>query len=178
MDASGRGWDADFGADEVREVWDGDIQPIAAELLPPDVSPATRRFLTEVGLPTVEEAGIVFARDDRLSSTIHRRGRELLPVTVVGVSGLNFGIDVRSDEVFHFDKSPSDYLGFFNSNIAALVFFHGLLRKDVLSLRDVEQEVVEDAIESVRNVMEARDPAAMEDLDRGWNEILDEGYVT
>jgi ATP-dependent DNA helicase RecQ len=39
-------------ADEVREVWDGHIRAVAAELISPDVSPATRQFLAEGGSGT------------------------------------------------------------------------------------------------------------------------------
>lgn len=177
-DSSGQSWDVEFGADEVRELWGGDLGPVPAELIAPDVTPATRRFLTEVGLPTVEVYGIEFVHDDRLSTTTRRARRELLVVTAVGESGLNFGIDVPSDQVFHFDRGLADYLGFFNSNIASMVFFLGLLRTRIRSLGDVDEDVLQEAIDEVRAVMRDRDPAAMADRDTGWHEILDEENVT
>ena len=154
-------WVGNITADEVREVWDGQIRTVPADLVSPDVSSATRQFLTEVGLPTTEVDNIIFAFDSRLSSTVRQEGREYLVVTD-DESNVTFAIDVESEQVFRFHPSRSKYTRFFNSNIATLVFFLGLLKKNVLSLDEVDQEILADAVDSVRIPLSARDPAAME----------------
>lgn len=173
MDSSpNEGWVGNITADEVREVWDGQIRPVAADLVSPDVSPVTRQFLTEVGLPTPEVDNISFAFGSRLSSTVRQEGREYLVVTDEE-SEVAFAVDVKSDQVSDIDLSYPEYTRFFNSNIAALVFFLGLLNKNVLSLEEVNKEILADAVDSVRIPLRARDPAAMEGQ-TAWKEWLDD----
>jgi SUKH-4 immunity protein of toxin-antitoxin system len=164
------GWVGNITADEVREVWDGQIQPVAVDLVSLDVSPATRHFLTEVGLPTMEVLGISFAHGSRLSSTVRQEGREYLVVTD-DESNVAFAVDVKSDQVFDINLSYPKYTRFFNSNIATLVFFLGLLNKNVMSLEEMNEEILADAVDSVRIPLRARDPAAMEG-EAAWKEWL------
>jgi len=170
--SANEGWVGNITADEVREVWDGQIRPVPADLVSPDVSPSTRQFLTEVGLPTTEVLGINFALDSPLSSTVRQEGREYLVVTD-DESNVTFAINVESEQVFRFHPSRFKYTRFFNSNIATLVFFLGLLKKNVLSLDEVNEETLGDAVDSVRISLSARDPAAMEGETK-WKAWLDD----
>ncbi|MDQ3274220.1 MAG: SUKH-4 family immunity protein [Actinomycetota bacterium] len=165
-------WVGNITADEVREVWNGQIRPITAGLISPDVSPATRQFLTEVGLPTTDVLNMSFAHDSRLSSTVRRKGgREYLVVTD-DESNVVFAIDVKSDQVVDITRSLPNYPRFINSDVAALVFFIGLLKKNVMGLEEVNEEILTDAVDSVRISMRDLDPAAMEG--KPWNDLLDD----
>lgn len=165
-------WVGNITADEIREVWDGQIRPVEADLISPGVSPATRQFLTEVGLPATEVLNISFALGSQLSSTVRQEEREYLVLTDEE-SGIAFAVDVQTDKVFDINLSRPQYTRFFNSNIAALVFFLGLLKKNVLSLEEVDEEILADAVDSVRIPLSARDPAAMEG-ETPWKALLDD----
>jgi SUKH-4 immunity protein len=164
-------WVGNITADQVREVWDGQIRSVAADLISPDVSPATRQFLTEVGLPTMDVLNMSFAHDSRLSSTVRREGREYLVVTD-DESNVVFAVDVKTDQVVDITRSLPNYPRFINSNVATLVFFIGLLNKNVMSLEVVDREILADAVDSVRIPMRDLDPAAMEG--KPWNDLLDD----
>jgi hypothetical protein len=171
-DPVNEGWTGGITGDDVRAVWDGQIQPIAGDLVASNASPATRQFLTQVGLPIVEVLGVSFATDERLSETEQQHGRELLIVTDAE-SAMSFAVDVRSEQVFQIDPALPRYIRFFNSDLAALVFFFGALNKEVLSRQELTDEIFEDAMDGVRAQLSARDPAAMEG-ESAWNALLDD----
>lgn len=164
------GWVGKFDPDEIREVWDGQIEPVDGSLVGPGVSPDTRRFLTEVGLPTVKVYGIRFVRDERLSRRLRHDDREYLVVAEECDPNFVFAVDVRSDSVFKVYRPSSKYTQFCNSDIVAFTFFFGLLNRDVLGL---EGEIIGDAITTVRTALRERDPAAL-DIDTQWDALLDD----
>ncbi|WP_040776285.1 SUKH-4 family immunity protein [Nocardia pneumoniae] len=161
----------DLSAEEIRGVWRGQVQPVSAELLPPGLPPATREFLTTIGFPTVPVLDYTFFRDDRLSALIRRGGHEYL-VFAENTSNSVFGVELESEAVYRMHRAyPEDQRDFYNSNIALFVYFHGLLDKNVLSLDEVNEQLLVDAVNSVRVPLAERDPGALSD-DAPWRWTL------
>ncbi|MFD0362776.1 SUKH-4 family immunity protein [Nocardia sp. GCM10030253] len=159
----------DLSAEEIREVWDGELQPVLPELIPTRVPSATREFLTTVGLPTTSLLAISFIRDDRLSTLVRRDGAEYL-VFAQDTTNSVFGVDLESERVYRIDRGRTV---FYNSDLALFVYFHGLLRQNVLSLSEVDEELLFNAINSVREPLAERDPEALSD-DAPWEWFLSE----
>ncbi|MEV6323880.1 SUKH-4 family immunity protein [Nocardia sp. NPDC051787] len=161
----------DLSAEEIRRVWDGRVQPVSAELLPVGVPSATREFLTTIGLPTLPVLDYTFFRDDRLSAPMRRGGREYL-VFAENTSNSVFGVELESEAVYRMHRAyPGDQREFYNSNLALFVYFHGLLNHNVLSLEEVDEQLLLDAVNSVRVPLTERDPAALSD-DAPWRWTL------
>ncbi|MFI9508812.1 SUKH-4 family immunity protein [Nocardia sp. NPDC052566] len=163
-------WGSKCDPDEIREVWGGQIEPVDGGLVGPGVSSGTRRFLTEVGLPTVEAYSIGFVRGERLSRRLRHDDREYLVIAEERDPNFVFAVDVFSDNVVHLYRPSSKYTQFCNSDIAAFTFFLGLLNRDVLGL---DGEIIEDGIITVRTALRERDPAALE-TGTQWDALLDD----
>ncbi|MBO0811086.1 MAG: SUKH-4 family immunity protein [Microlunatus sp.] len=165
-------WLRDFDPDEVRAVWNGRLERVGDQVSP-KVSPATRRFLADVGLPTsLALPYIIFVYDHRLSTTAQFEARDLLIITDAR-SPIGLGIDVGSDRVYELNTDRSAPERLFNSNIAALVYFVGRLDRDVLSLEEQPEAVLVPAVERIWDELVQRDPEAM-DPDSAWRAWLDD----
>ncbi|MEH1017709.1 SUKH-4 family immunity protein [Micromonospora sp. CPCC 206060] len=155
--------------DEIREVWGGQLQPIPEELIAPVVTPYTRRFLTKVGLPATDVLGVDFLFEGPLLSVASQEGRDYLVVTQAR-SNASFAVDVRTDQVVEYNQSAPGGTRFMNSDIAALIFFLGQMRK-ALSLEEIP--AIQAAIDDVRTSVTIHDLAAMED-EAAWKLWLDD----
>jgi len=160
----------DLSAGEIRRVWDGQVQPVSPELIPAPVPAATRDFLTTIGLPTIPVLDITFIRDDRLAAPIRRGDREYL-VFAENTSDSVFVVDLESERVYRTDRTHDKHTDFYNSSLALFVYFHGLLQKNVLSLAEVDEQLLLDAVNSVRIPLAERDPEALSD-DAPWRWTL------
>ncbi|WP_175611294.1 SUKH-4 family immunity protein [Mycobacterium sp. SP-6446] len=143
-------------AEELHQVWDGQLQPIPQELIPAAVSPEVRRLLTEVGLPTAEVMGINFVFDSRLSSTVSQNGHDYLAVT--DTWPIPFAVDTQSDWVVEFDQHDPEHTRFFNTDLATLILFLGRLWR--VTSRETASEALADLAE-IRLALCSVDPAAM-----------------
>jgi hypothetical protein len=162
-----------FDPAEIRDVWNQKMQPIADQVISPKVSVATRRFLSEVGLPIDHSMpDVEFVYDDRLSGTVRSNGSEFLVITDTD-SPVVLAVEVVSDQVYELDLSDPANNRFFNSSLPALVFFLGLLNKNVLGLADWTEETLPPAVEGVWDELVARDPRAM-DGTTPWKAWLDD----
>ncbi|MBO4210602.1 SUKH-4 family immunity protein [Micromonospora echinofusca] len=156
-------------ADEIREVWDGRLRPVPAELITPAVTPHTRRFLTEVGLPDVAVLGVDFLFEGPLTAVTEQGSREYLVVTQQR-SNASFAVDLQNDQVVEYHPTAPEGTRFMNSDLAALLFFLGQVRK-ALTLEEIP--ALEEALEDVRTSVAVHDPAAMED-EAAWKLWLDD----
>lgn len=163
-------WVGKFDPDEIREVWHGRVEPVDGGLIGPGVSPDTRTFLTEVGLPTVEVRGIGFVHDERLSTRLRHGDREYLVVAEEHDRNFVFGVDVQSGKIFNIYRPSSKYTQFCNSDIAAFTYFFGLLNRDVLGPAG---EIIGAALAPFHAALRDRDPAAL-DADTLWDALLDD----
>jgi hypothetical protein len=162
---------ADLSAEEIRRVWDGQVWPVSPELVPAHVPAGTREFLTTIGLPTVQVLDITFIRDQRLATPIRRAGRECL-VFAENTSDSVFVVDLESERVYRTDRTrDGKYMDFYNSSLSRFVYFHGLLQKNVLSLEEVDEQLLLDAVNSVRVPLAERDPQALSN-DAPWQWTL------
>lgn len=161
-DPTDSSWLNEFPPDDVRAVWDGRLQPIADRDIPSSASAATRQFLIDVGLPADPELpDMIFVHDDRLGRTVRYARRELILITD-DESPIALVIDSASDQVYEFDARASRPERLFNSNIAALVFFVGVLQKDVFSRESWTEEELVSAVEQIWRDLAERDPEALE----------------
>jgi hypothetical protein len=161
----------DLSAEDIRSVWDGQVQPVSPALIPANVPAATREFLTTIGLPTVPVLDITFIRDDRLATPIRRGDRNYL-VFAENTSDSVFVVDLESERVYRTDRVRDKYTSFYNSSLALFVYFHGLLQKNVLSLEEVTEQLLVDAVNSVWDPLTERDPEAMSDKNGPWQRTL------
>jgi SUKH-4 immunity protein len=91
-----------------------------------------------------------------------------------------YGVDVDSGEVFDTTALAPQYIRFFkpdrirffNSDIAALVFFLGRLER-LFNLEVADEHTVPPAVQSLRASLRVRDPAAMTGK-TPWSILLDE----
>lgn len=153
-------WSHDFDPAEVRAVWNGQLRSVRGAL-PRAVSEATRSFLTDVGLPddpTVPD--ILFRYDNSPAAIVRPAGSDRLLITKT-TSPIGLAIDLATDRVYEFTGRETWPDRLFNSNIAALVYFVGLLNREVLNLSDYSQEVLAPAVARVRRELLRRDAAAM-----------------
>lgn len=165
-------WLRDFDPDEVRAVWNGRLESVGDQVSP-KVSLATRRFLSEVGLPTgLALPYIIFVHDHRLSRTVQFQDRDLLIITDAR-SPVGLAIDIGSDRVYELNADRTAPARLFNSNIAALVYFAGRLDRDVLSLEEQPEAILVPAVERIWDELVQRDPEAM-DPGSAWRAWLDD----
>lgn len=164
-------WPHDFDPDEVRAVWNGRL--VTVEHVSSRVSAPTRWFLAEVGLPADPDLPeMIFVHDDRLSGTASYRGREFLVITDAG-SPIGLAIDLASDHVHEFDDKAAMAGRLFNSNVAALVYFVGLLNREVLTLQEQPETILVPAVERIWSELARRDPAALKG-ESPWKAWLDD----
>ena len=156
-------------ADEIIEVWDGQVRPIPSEAIATAVSSETRRLLTEVGLPTVRLLGSSFVFDDRLSNTKSQDGHDYLVLTDEPYLR-SFALDTRTDEVVEFDQRDAAHTRFVNTDLATLIFFLGRLWRAVNS--DTNAEALA-ALDEIRSALSTFDPAAMEEGAPWWLRLDD-----
>ncbi|KKK04491.1 SUKH-4 family immunity protein [Micromonospora sp. HK10] len=158
--------------DQTRRVWDGRLALIRPELVDPRVSDRTRRFLTAVGLPTVDVRDIAFVHDERLLDVFSRAGRDYLVVTAE--PDYRYGVDLESDEVVClYDRYPDDDAPA-NSSLAAFVLTLGLLHTQLFEGNAGTQASVADAVDTIWDQLDRWDPAAVADEASHWSTLLDE----
>lgn len=164
-------------AEELRQVWDGQLRPIPQELIPAAVSPKTRRLLAEVGLPTAGGLGNDFVFDSRLSSTVSQNGSDYLIVSEGCYwenfkiwSVLPFAVDTRTDHVVELSKDNPEDTRFFNTDLATLMLFLGQLWR-VMSLDTAPEALA--ALADIRSALSRMDPAAIE-VGAPWWRWLDD----
>jgi hypothetical protein len=173
MDVDSPGdWTGGIAWDEIRTVWAGQLRPVPTEVVAAQTPPDVREFLTRIGLPDVDIWGITFAHDERLSHLVPSDERDYLLLTQPD-STTTFGIDVATGQVFKVALDLPKYTRFFNSDIAAFLYFLGLVKANVLDLEEATMENLPDAVTRVREALRARDPAAVEG-ETSWNAWLDE----
>jgi hypothetical protein len=166
-------WTRGISQDEIRAVWTGQLQPVPAGVVAQQAPQAVREFLTRVGLPDGDDLdGITFAHDARLSQVVRCRGRDYLLLTRPD-STATFGVNVATGQVFAINEDPPDEICFFNSDIAALVYFLGLLKVQVLDLEEATEETLPPAVSRVWEELRARDPDAARE-ERSWKAWLDD----
>ena len=165
-------------ADEVRRVWDGRIEPVSGEFLPTVLSPATREFLTTVGLPTVPTLSGTFIRDGRLSTTVSLAGQEYL-VCTEDEPGDAFAIELISGQVFRVQPPNPAFTCFYNSDIARFLYFYGILHREVLSfiqdgvlLSEAQFESILGTLTDIEAELHARDAAAIDGETAWYGELL------
>jgi hypothetical protein len=173
------GWVGNITAEEVREAWDGQLRPVAADLISPDIAPSTRQFLTEVGLPTWGYSELItFLPDERL----------LRSVTVASVeyhmlaeeAGRPVAVKAHTDEVWALDPTGRSRQRFVNTHPAFLVLFLGILLPLIDQLRNREPAEVNARLDEVAARFAAHDAAALADPDSWWPSVLEvarEGYL-
>jgi len=172
------GWVGNITADEVCEVWDGQLQPVAADLISTDVSPSTRQFLTKVGLPTRYSELITFHHDERL----------LRPVTMASVkyhtladaASRPVALKAHTDEVWALDPTGRGGDRFVNTHPSFLVLFLGILLPLIDQLHDQEPYDFDARLDEVAARFAAHDAAALADPDSWWSTVLEvtrEGYI-
>ena len=165
-------WSPDFAPDEVRAVWNGRLSSVSGPL-PHAMSAATRAFLTDVGLPDDRALpDMIFNHGSSPAAIVRSAGCDRLLITAAR-SPIGLAIDLASDRVYEFNGRESRPDRLFNSNIAALVYFVGLLNRDVLSLADHSEEVLVPAVARVWGELLRRDNAAMEGRSP-WKAWLDD----
>lgn len=158
--------------EQVRRIWDGRLAQIRPEFVDPRVSDRTRRFLTTVGLPTVDVRDITFVHDERLLDIFSRAGRDYLVVTAE--PDYRYGVDLASDEVVClYDSYPDDDAAA-NSNIAAFVLTLGLLHTRLFQGNAGTQASVAAAVDTIWDQLDRWDPAAVDDDASHWSTLLDE----
>ncbi|WP_405425895.1 SUKH-4 family immunity protein [Micromonospora sp. NBC_00617] len=158
--------------EQIRRVWDGRLAPIRPELVHPRVSDRTGRFLTAVGLPTVDVRDIGFVHDERLLSIFSRAGRDYLIVTAE--PDYRYGVDLESDGVIClYDRYPADDT-LANSSIAAFVLTLGLFHTHLFEGNAGTQASVADAVDTIWDQLDRWDPAAVNDHAGHWSTLLDE----
>ncbi|WP_433204822.1 SUKH-4 family immunity protein [Nocardia sp. CA-107356] len=160
----------DVSVEEIRRIWDGRLEPVSSDLSPANLPSATRDFLTSVGLPTTEVLDITFIHGERLATPLQRGDRNYL-VFAENINDAIFVVDLDSEYVYRTDKGRDAYTDFYNSNLKFFVYFHGLLQNNVLSLEEVTQQLVANAVNVVWNLLEEMDPRALEH-DTPWNWTL------
>ncbi|GAB2712715.1 SUKH-4 family immunity protein [Nocardia thraciensis] len=159
----------ELSAEEIRDVWGGNVQPVSGELIPAGVPSTTTQLLTTVGLPTVPLLGFTFFRDHRMAVTQHD-GRAYL-VFGIDSAGSALAVDLESEHVCRVDPEPGGEVAFYNSTLALFVYFHGLLQRNVLSLTEVDEQLLADAVDSVWRPLEEQDPPAVADR-APWHWVL------
>lgn len=154
-------WLQDFDPDEVRAVWNGLLRKVSGTL-PPAMSAPSRSFLADVGLP--DDPGLpdmIFRHHAGPEAIVQSGGRDRMIITET-TSPIGLAIDLASDGVYEFNGRDSWPDRLFNSNIAALVYFVGVLNREVLTLSDYSEEVIVPAVARVWGELLRRDGAAME----------------
>ena len=155
-------WAEEFSPDEIRSVWNGKLRPIADDVIARQISAPTREFLVRIGLPNDPDLpDASFADNSRLSKIVHHAGMDLVMITDDD-SPTAFGIDVVSDRVYAVRLSNARYTRFFNSSVAATVYFLGMLNRDILTLPEADELTLTRAIDGIWDALMARDPRAME----------------
>ncbi|BBH68374.1 hypothetical protein ACTI_50590 [Actinoplanes sp. OR16] len=173
-DETDSGWSDEVVA-HVRRLWGDQLRPIDPRRIHPDLSAATRRYLTDVGLPDFEPSWGFECTLDRTDQILARDGRDYVVVGGIWGTTLLYGIDIRTDQVFC--VNPRD-LGeepeLMNTTVALWVLSAGVIERQIMSQTgDMEPESAEALVEGVRQVLTAMDPAAMRyQRGRNWHGYL------
>lgn len=171
----GQSWFSDSLAGEARLVWEDLLEPVPSHLVSTHLSTPTRRFLTDVGLPTVPIRDITPLHDSRLLVTTHQEGREYVALAEGSEPSYCFAVELATDRVFYLDEIPR-YSRLVNSNVGLFVLFLGKYHRHVLGLATVNQESLEAAVADVWQQLRIWDPEATDD--RGWWDLTLEQIAT
>ncbi|MFI7080063.1 SUKH-4 family immunity protein [Micromonospora sp. NPDC049903] len=150
---------------EVRQAWEGRLAPVVPALVPAAIPPGTRRFLTEVGLPTVEVLNVYFPEGGHLPDPV-RQGQLQFLVVTADHSHICLAVELSSERAFEFAAAAAHHTRVINSDIAALLYFLGVLRTTMSRLDDLDEqglldaEILAEGMAGIRASLLARDPTA------------------
>jgi len=170
------GWSDEVVA-HVRRVWGDQLRPIDPARIHPDLSAATRQYLTDVGLPDFKPNWGFECVLDRTDQVLTRDGRDYVVVGGIRGTTLLYGVDVRTDQVFC--VNPQDLVDepeLMNTTVALWVLSAGAVDREIISQIGVvepESAEAEALVEGVRQFLTAMDPVAMRhERGRNWHGYL------
>jgi hypothetical protein len=157
--------------DTIRQWWHGSLVPIPADLVGPHASAATRKFLTEAGLPTDNVFELNFYHDERL----------LTPIVRGSVTYFTFGddtgtvpfvIEVGQDAVQTLQPDSPTPFAFVNSTLADFIYCYGLFSDRLPQMVETSVGEREPLVDEVRDLVGARDSEALDCAGLSWWELI------
>lgn len=159
--------------ERIYQAFGDNLRPVPEKALAQrDLSPATRSFLTSVGLPRKCPLQVTLYDDDRL----------LRPFTSAGITyyalgndyGTTIGIRAKTDETWSFDEEGELPLRFINSRIQQFVAFLALYKLKQPDLQKAGDEEATEIVNELRSQFAALDGRAVEDAENWWSVILEQ----
>ena len=163
---------AERADNEITALWGDRLAAVPAHRIPPGADPATARFLTTVGLPTIRVQGIEFVHDERISRTVEHFGRHYLQCAEI--DGTPIGIDLAGGQVAALIGGRRARTMFVNSGLLQFLLALGAWNRDVWEPTVVGMRAEDGfrAYDHFEATQRERDPAA---FGNGcyWPELLE-----
>lgn len=180
--ATDPGW-CDGVVAHARRLWGDELRPVGPERVHPGLSGATRRFLTDVGLPHFEPTVGLRCVPDRTDRILTSNGRDYVVVGgICGSGGVVYGVDVQTDQVVcvvvhdpPWDSTHEPKL--VNTTLALWVLFLGVGEREIspqVGVVEPESVEAEALVEGVRQFFAGLDPVAMRSVGLHWQAYLDD----
>jgi hypothetical protein len=136
------------------------------------LSPATRKLLTEVGLPKNAPLLLRFYDDARLLSRLLHAGSDYL---VIGDDeGTKIGIRAVKEDVWSVDPENQLPLRFINSSLEALLTCLQIYLENQVALRQASDDDALKIVSAMRERFSQIDAQALAGADNWWSVILEQ----